>query len=145
MGNVLHNLFSQIRTLADIDGVLKELENRGVLYDDNITVEKLKSTITRSFSDERIAGWFDSHWRVFNECNILSYDEAAGKVIERRPDRVIMDDNEMIVIDFKFGKPREEYHNQVRQYMNLLKSMGYGNISGYLWFVYSRKKEKVEF
>ncbi len=145
MGNILHNLFSQIHTLADIDGVLKELENRGVLYDDNITVEKLKNTITRSFSDERVVGWFDSHWRVFNECNILMYDEAAGKVIERRPDRVIMDDNEMIVIDFKFGKPRDEYHAQVRQYMNLLKSMGYRNISGYLWFVYSRKIEKVEF
>lgn len=50
----------------------------------------------------------------------------------------------MKVIDFKFGKPCEEYKEQVRQYMKLLESMGNKNIEGYLWFVYSNKIEKVE-
>ncbi|MCD8297439.1 MAG: UvrD-helicase domain-containing protein [Prevotella sp.] len=144
MGSILHKLFSQIHTLEDIDGVLKQLEYDGVLYDEDITSEKIENTIYSSFFDERVSGWFDSHWKVFNECNIMFYDESVGKVVERRPDRVIMDDNEIIVIDFKFGKPHGEYHAQVRQYMQLLGSMSQKNISGYLWYVYSRKIERVE-
>ncbi len=144
MGNVLHKLFSQIHTLADIDNVLKQFEFEGILYYDNITAETIKDTITKHFSDKQVQWWFDPHWKVFNECNILFFDQTNGKVVEKRPDRVIMDDNEMIVIDFKFGSPRDKYQSQVRQYMQLLESMGHTNISGYLWYVYSNKIEKVE-
>ena len=66
-----------------------------------------------------------------------------GEVIERRPDRVMTDGKEWVVVDFKFGNPKDEYHNQVREYMQLLADMGHTNIKGYLWFVYSNKIEEV--
>jgi hypothetical protein len=49
----------------------------------------------------------------------------------------------MIVIDFKFGAPRPEYHEQVRRYMNLLSTMGHSRIEGYLWYVLRNKIESV--
>ena len=53
------------------------------------------------------------------------------------------DGKEMIVVDFKFGKPKTEYHEQVREYMDLLHKMGHENIKGYLWYVYNNKIEEV--
>lgn len=143
-GNILHKLFSMIHSTEDVDNILKQFEFDGILYDDSITADKMRSLLSKRLSDKRIADWFDSRWNVFNECSILFFDKEKNKVIERRPDRVITDGNEMKVIDFKFGKPCEEYKEQVRQYMKLLESMGNKNIEGYLWFVYSNKIEKVE-
>jgi len=75
---------------------------------------------------------------------MLSIDPDTNEVQEHRPDRVMTDGKKMIVVDFKFGKPRPEYQNQVRGYMNLLRTMGYPNVKGYLWFVYSNVIEEVK-
>lgn len=144
IGNVLHKLFSMIRTTDDIDIVLKQFEFDGVLYDDEITADKMRIMLAERLSDKQVADWFNSRWTVFNECSILEYDKNTNKVIERRPDRVITDGNVIKVIDFKFGKPCEEYIYQVKQYMSLLESMGYENVEGYLWFVYSNKVDEVK-
>lgn len=143
-GNVLHKLFSMIRTTADIEGVLRQLEYDGVLYDSDITSEKMRTMLSNILSDSHVSHWFSPHWQVFNECNILYIDKETGKLIERRPDRVITDGSETIVIDFKFGKPRNEYRKQIRQYMGLLSKMGHNDVKGYLWFVYTNEIEKVE-
>jgi len=143
MGNILHNLFSRIRTTADIDGIIRQLEFDGVLYNDDITAERMRETLIKRLADKRVADWFSPRWTLFNECSILFIDPDTGNVAERRPDRVITDGTEMKVIDFKFGRPRSEYYDQVRQYIALLRSMGYANVSGYLWFVYSNEIVEV--
>lgn len=142
LGNVLHNLFSRIRTVDDVDNVLKQLEFDGVLYDGTITSGKLRKLLSDRLSDKRVAYWFEPRWHVFNECSILHVGEN-GDVIERRPDRVVTDGRETIVIDFKFGKPRDEYRLQVRQYMDLLADMGYVSVKGCLWYVYSNEIVEV--
>lgn len=143
-GNILHKIFSMIHTTEDIDRALKQMEFDGVLYDNEITVEKMRDMLSRRLSDKRVAEWFSPRWQVFNECSILYIDPDTGKVMERRPDRVIYNDDEMIVIDFKFGKPQDKYHDQIKQYVDLLETMGYKNIKSYLWFVYSNKIEEVK-
>jgi len=88
-----------------------------------------------------VADWFSPRWTLFNECTILSVEN--GEVREHRPDRVMTDGHQWIVVDFKFGHPKPEYHDQVRQYMRLLSSMGHTSVTGYLWFVYSNHIEEV--
>ena len=56
----------------------------------------------------------------------------------------MQNDKETVVVDFKFGKPKPEYHNQVKEYMELLGSMGHKNVKGYLWYVYPNKIVEVE-
>ena len=143
LGSVLHNIFSTIRTTADIDDALRQLETDGVLYDDTITLDRLTTMLRRRLEDPRVASWYSPHWRLFNECTILTTN-ADGQVIERRPDRVMTDGTQWIVVDFKFGHPRDEYHDQVRQYMQLLADMGHQHITGYLWFVYSNQIIEVK-
>ncbi len=144
IGNVLHNLFSTIRTTADIDGMLRQLEFDGILYDDNISPHRIRQLLDKGLSHPQVAEWFDDRWTLFNECTILSTDPETGATVERRPDRVMTDGEQMVVVDFKFGKPNRDYNDQVRLYMQLLTNMGYSNIKGYLWYVYSNKVEEVK-
>lgn len=138
-GNILHNIFSTIRTTADIDDALRKLEVDGIISD----TKKISAMLKKRLLDPRVADWFSDRWELYNECSILSIDNISGEVITRRPDRVMINDNRIIVVDFKFGHPRDEYYTQVREYMSILADMGYKDITGYLWFVYSNKIEEV--
>ena len=140
-GSILHEVFSTIRTASDIPDALQRLQFEGVLYDEHITAERITTMLKKRLEDERVRNWFSPHWELFNECTILSIEN--GEMKERRPDRVMTDGQEWIVVDFKFGAPKPEYHEQVHEYMQLLASMGHQNIKGYLWYVYSNKIEEV--
>ena len=140
-GSVLHEIFSTIQTEKDIPDALQRLQFEGILYDEEMTAERITTMLRKRLSDPRVTSWFSSRWTLFNECTILSVEN--GEVKEHRPDRVMTDGNEWIVVDFKFGHPDPEYHKQVRQYMDLLSSMGHQNIKGYLWYVYSNQIEEV--
>lgn len=142
-GSILHYVFSTIRTTEDVPEALRQLEQEGVLYDEEITVAKLSSLLTKRFAAPRVKEWFSSKWTLYNECSII-YTDEHGEVCERRPDRVMSDGNRMIVVDFKFGHPRPEYQEQVREYMTLLKQMGHQQVEGYLWYVYSNQIEPVK-
>lgn len=135
VGNILHQLFSTILTEDDIEPRLKELEQEGVIYNDEVTSRELQNKIANALMNEKVKDWFSSRWKLFNECTILDYDKESGDIHEHRPDRVMTDGKEIIVVDFKFGKPREEYHEQVQRYMSLLMRMGYEKVSGYIWYV----------
>ena len=139
LGLVLHNIFSTIRTTADTDNALEQLESEGILYSKDITRQKLENMIRKRIADPRVADWFSSRWTLYNECNILLPDGQT-----RRPDRVMTDGSETIVVDFKFGNERDEYHQQVREYITLLRKMGMQQVRGYLWFVYSNKIVEVK-
>ena len=146
-GSVLHQVFSMIRTTDDIEDALKQLQFEGVLYDEQITPERISSMLKKRLQDPRVAEWFSPHWNLFNECTILTLEN--GEVKERRPDRVMTDGEKWVVVDFKFGSPKPEYYDQVREYMELIKSLSTplsprSSIKGYLWFVYSNKIEEVD-
>ena len=142
LGSVLHEIFSTIRTTADIPQALLQMQQEGILYDNEVTREKLMDIIRKRLTDTRVKEWFSDRWQLFNECSILRLDEH-GEVVERRPDRVITDGNETHVIDFKFGRQHEEYHAQVGEYIQLLRQMQMPHVRGWLWYVYSNKIEEV--
>ena len=143
IGSVFHNVFSTIRTSADIDRALQQLQQDGILYDDEVTAEKVAALLRKRLESPRIKEWFSDRWQLFNECSILSVDNQ-GNMQERRPDRVMTDGHETHVVDFKFGQSKPEYINQVREYMQLLRSMGMPNVKGWLWYVYNNKVEEVK-
>ena len=135
IGNVLHQLFSTIYTTADIPARLNELEQQGIIYNDEITSAQLRTRIEDAITNPQVQEWFSKRWQLYNECTILEYNKDTNEVEEHRPDRVMTDGKEFVVVDFKFGKEREEYKKQVQQYMEILIRMGHKRVSGYLWYV----------
>ncbi len=139
-GELLHNLFAYINTSADIPLALKRLRMEGVITSDEQEKE-IQKLATWALGHPKVKEWFSGNWELYNECAII-YTEK-GELQTRRPDRVMMKDGQVVVVDFKFGKKRPSYHKQVRDYMSLLASMGYSHIRGYLWYVFNNELEEV--
>lgn len=139
-GELLHQLFAYIRTAEDIPMALTRLRMEGVITSDSQEKEIEKLT-GWALKHPMVKEWFSGNWELYNECAII-YTEK-GELQTRRPDRVMMKDGQVVVVDFKFGKKQSAYHKQVRDYMSLLASMGYAHIRGYLWYVFNNELEEV--
>ena len=51
---------------------------------------------------------------------------------------------EAVVVDYKFGAVQRKSHAvQIREYMDLLRRMGYRTVRGYLWYVELQQVETV--
>lgn len=130
-GSLLHTLFSAIQTETDIEPAIQQLISEGIIGDRE-TEDEIRTLTTKAFNHPQVKEWYSGKWRLFNECAII-YREN-GKTQTRRPDRVMMNHDRVIVVDFKFGKPDKRYERQVRQYIDLLSRMGHQNVEGYLWY-----------
>ncbi|MBO6160563.1 MAG: hypothetical protein J6O01_03675, partial [Bacteroidales bacterium] len=54
---------------------------------------------------------------------------------EYRPDRVVIRDGRVTVIDYKFGAERPAYARQVARYADIYRRMGYAQVDTVLWYV----------
>lgn len=129
-GTLMHELISQVETIADIENAVNSKIISGELYesDRQQTINELKQSLT--LNDE-IKSWYSGKYSILNEVMILHPNYSFS-----RPDRVMIGDNEVIVVDYKFGELQEEkYKRQVSHYMQHIREMGYTNVSGYLFYV----------
>lgn len=137
-GKLMHLVMSGISDANDISPTLDRLMIEGLISSTE-HYDRIRRLVERAISGKEAAGWFDGSYRLFNECTILS----DGETKSRRPDRVMIKDNEAVVVDYKFGKERQEYDIQVRDYMQLLSAIGYTNVKGYVWYVYKNYIKEV--
>ncbi len=141
-GRLLHYLFSIIHTEADVEPTLKQMELDGLL-DSISSSANIRTLIERALSRKEARDWFSGEWELFNEHAILYMENHTLQT--RRPDRVMIKDRQAVVVDFKFGKKNECHNEQVRAYMQLLNQMGYADIQGFVWYVFSNELVKVNF
>lgn len=136
-GKLLHSLFATIRTEADIDAAVDKMLSDG-LIESRSKAESLKHQICDHIDKSGVHDWFNGNYSLYNEASIIYRD--GGTLQARRPDRVmIKPDGSAVIVDFKFGREREEYLHQVQEYMDLLHKMGYPKVEGHIWYVYSNK------
>ena len=140
-GQLLHNLFSVIRTTDDVPPAIERLRFEGIIESAQ-QEEQIRKLTEWALRHPLVKEWYSGRWELYNECAII-YREK-GVLQTRRPDRVMMKDGEVIVVDFKFGKKRKAYNKQVKEYMDLLSDMGYEHIRGYLWYVFNNELEEIE-
>ena len=139
-GQLLHTLFSEIKTLEDIEPAINRLLFEGII--ESIEEEQEIRTLTQeAFTDPQVKGWFSKQWKILNEASILFKKQGAYQ--QRRPDRVMIGEDKVIIVDFKFGQPHKRYNQQMKEYIQLLKAMGYPVVEGYLWYVMNKEIEQV--
>jgi ATP-dependent helicase/nuclease subunit A len=131
-GRIMHEVFEAVITPGDITGAVNKLVLEGKIPEsERIEIEE---KVRISISDPAVADWFKPGLNVLTEAEILTSAGAA-----KRPDRVILMNDRVILIDFKFGAEKEEYLTQVNNYRHLLLEMGYSNVDAFLWFVDNNK------
>lgn len=130
-GNIMHALFSMIRTMEDIDDAVCQLIFTGLIPQEK--KEEYARKVRKAIEDTNVAHWFSGEFRIYNECAILT--EENGTVTHKQPDRVLMNGQETLIIDYKFGEPKHSHKQQVEQYSRLMRQMNYPNVKAYLWYV----------
>ena len=134
LGAACHYVLEQIRDWNDVERVLDVSVRNGTVDADGQRV--LRGQLRQIRENPVVRGWFDPENRVFTECDILMPRADGRGKRSCRPDRVVMRDGVITVIDYKFGEEHEGYSGQVRGYMSLLREMYPGmKVLGYLWFV----------
>ena len=139
-GQLLHTLFSCLKTEKDIPNALERLRIEGII-ESNEQEKQIRKLTEWALKHPKVKEWFSGTWNLYNECAII-YQEN-GELQTRRPDRVMIKDDQVVVVDFKFGKPKDTYNQQVKEYMTLLTNMGYTHVRGYLWYVFNNELEEI--
>ena len=84
-----------------------------------------------------ISSYFENGVDVKNELEILT---SSGEIL--RPDRVVIENNNAIVIDYKTGKKNaSKYHAQMRDYEHALLSLGYSSVKKLLLYIQEQDVE----
>ena len=129
MGQLLHGIFRNMITINDFQKQLNSIVLDGKLPE--AEREHVKKMIFHALSNPIVSKWFAPDAHVKTEAEILMPDGTIA-----RPDRIVIENEQVQVIDYKFGKQIVDNHRQqVLNYMNILSNMGYSSIKGYLWYV----------
>jgi len=136
-GLLYHKIFENIKYKADVKNAIMKLVNSGYIL--NNKCNTFFNEINTLISKKEVAQWFDGSYKVRNEASIQSSETI------KRPDRLMLKDDEVIIVDYKFGQKKEaKYHKQLKEYSNLISEMGYKNIKAYIWYVLLDSVEAVE-
>ena len=127
LGVFIHDFLSKIETFPQTEEELdKVLEN----VDSTEDRQLLRSVLRKIMNDASLQPYFAPGVEVMNETTIMNCD---GQL--RRPDRIVFLDDEVMVIDYKTGKENEAYQQQLEEYCELLRQMGYKNVKSRLLYL----------
>lgn len=117
-GIFIHFLLSQIKTIDQIPKIIQQNIENGLI--DNFEREKILVLLTKILSHPNIHPYFKDDLDVMIETDIL-FD--LGMTI--RPDRMILDNDKVIIIDYKTGNPKKIHEEQMNKYAQVLRQMQY--------------------
>jgi ATP-dependent exoDNAse (exonuclease V) beta subunit len=138
-GNIMHQIFSRIIHKEDLKKVLEDMLIEGQIPGKEM--ETLEPKIRQKLDRPEVSPWFSPEKTalVYNEHAILC---GQGELL--RPDRVIVEEDRVTVIDFKFGELEKNlYKHQLVNYMEKFREMGYRQVEGFLWYVMLDKIVKI--
>jgi ATP-dependent exoDNAse (exonuclease V) beta subunit len=120
-GNLFHTAISQIFTEKDVAPVLSAMKNEGLLKaeEEKLLEEKIVALLNKP----EIKPLFAEGLTIKTEADILLTDGTW-----LRPDRVIINGKQATVTDFKTGKVKPEHQEQLAQYAEKLKEMGFEKV-----------------
>ncbi|MBR1626556.1 MAG: UvrD-helicase domain-containing protein [Bacteroidales bacterium] len=135
-GTKYHSFVSALITEDDIDSIILSAERS----EENTT--GIKNILQYIVNRTKELHWYDGTYHILNERAIVSFDET-NELIIRRPDRVMYNDDEVIVVDYKFGKRDEKYKKQVGKYIELIKRMNYFKNKTFKGFIFYINTENL--
>lgn len=125
-GVFLHRIFEKYSSEEE---ALKILEQDATT--DPVIFEaksKLKTEIQNVYRHPFISGLF-SGTNTFNEISVI--DETGTSY---RPDKVVIENKNVVICDFKTGKQNKKHNEQLMIYGKLFEQMNYSSVKKYLFY-----------
>lgn len=137
-GTQMHEILSGIIKYDDIVISARNAWLKGLLSSEER--DHLENELAERLLKDPFKDWFSGNWKCKVEEDIINDKDDI-----LRPDRVMIRDNSVIVLDYKFGfQKKEAYKKQLHQYYEVLKSAGYDKIRLYLWYYRRNEIEEIE-
>jgi len=138
VGRVVHAVLENMHSSADLTEALdKEVKKQAISHElRNWVAAHLQKLLEHSEVLDLIFPKLDE--QTLDEREILI--SASERI---RPDRVIIGQNEVRVIDYKTGLPRKRDVKQIQEYAYALMAMGYQNCKAYLVYTDEIKVQQV--
>jgi len=109
--------------------VFRRLVYQGVIDEDEQNI--LRGILDKIVAHEKLEQYYQKGVEVYNEREIVL---EGGKIY--RPDRMVVLDGEMIIIDYKTGQPTEANVKQVQKYMQLASEVSHLAAKGFLVYLH---------
>lgn len=144
-GVLMHQMMSLINRAEDVDRAYQQMVYDGLIAEDDSQFLSLKRELKEQIAtDKMVKSWFDGTYENFNEKTILlevKEDSSKAKIERKtkRADRVMVNKDKAIVVDYKFGNHDEAYNVQVQEYMEIIEKLLGLPTEGYLWYVYTNE------
>ena len=117
-GNLIHEILAKVKTKNDILEVMHQYVYKGIInLKEHDEIVKILNQLTQH---KQLSKYYEHNNRVFNEQEIMTVDK---KIII--PDRLVLLNNKITIIDYKTGKPDKKYHRQILNYAEGLKNLNY--------------------
>lgn len=135
-GNLMHEILANIKTADDIEETLARYIRSGTLPASQ--KNDFQELLYQVVDHPGLKAYYQQNIKVLTEREILAGDKHI--II---PDRlVINEDKQAVIIDYKTGKPKPEYKEQLLKYAQTVKALGYQPIR--LLLVYIGEKVTLE-
>ncbi|MFO7702433.1 MAG: UvrD-helicase domain-containing protein [Psychroflexus maritimus] len=135
-GNIIHWILSKTLYAKDVTKAIDLALRQGI-----ITEEKrihYSSNLATIIQHPLLKAYFEGHWEIKNEQDIA----FEGKIY--RPDRLCLQANNAVIIDYKTGEQNLKHHEQVKFYQTILEALGYKVQTLLLVYIKATKLEVIE-
>ncbi|MDQ0637181.1 ATP-dependent helicase/nuclease subunit A [Pedobacter sp. W3I1] len=136
-GSLLHDILASASTEKEVSDYSANLVLQGIIKEEE--KQKLIDSALEVLNNPELKAILSKASENIVEKNII---DAHGKL--HRPDRVLINADEVIILDYKFTLEESDKHiEQVNNYRILLTEMGYQNIKTYLFYAVKGKLKLV--
>jgi hypothetical protein len=126
-GIQVHTALERLQHSKELPKVLQQMQSEAIITStDGVNIQH---KIEELFRQPVFSSFFDPEWKVYSEREITS----NGKLF--KPDRVMINGEKAIVVDYKREKENPKHHKQVGDYGALMEQMGFSEVRKYLVYV----------
>ncbi len=135
-GKLLHEALKQVKYEGDEEKVLKRMLTVGIVTEEQQA--RLKGQLKIVIEHKDLNRFFKKGLTIINERPLLKESDRV-----RIPDRVILQEGEATIIDYKAGKERAEHKQQLNDYAKLLAEAGVKVKEKIVFYIATQKAEVV--
>ena len=136
-GVILHEILSRVDTFDRLKDAIREMQLEGWFRKSE--EPEIRALAESVLLNEELKVLLEKPYQNLSEQTIIS-----GSGESYRPDKVLVGEDEVVLIDFKFTEePKPQHYKQVESYKELLSEMGYVNINAYLYYGYLKELKAV--